>query len=604
MKKKNYYEETYRSSIYSILGDQTPVTELSGNMFLNQNRWTAQIFLGKLYQWMLDHASNIPCKSTIQSLVESSNEVVVEPKIIMPVMPQEVDTRLSMALTGGAYHESWHTIYTCKRPLSREEVYDIVEPRLSKAKHPRTVIKIAQDWMNLIEDVRIERLGVKEYPGTWVKMNDLTDYIISRELHNVDYEENLVNIVARVFREYGLGYSTIITRSALSLYEKVDPETVDFVVNGPLRPHLVECRKDRNYDDLFVLRKSLDIALVMEEAAESNNSDLSFDIQDYIDEGCNVVDDTTYENAIQDHVEEEIEKEESDEVIHRDNIDTINYKNVLYEEIKVTAEHVDHVFLSHLRGNIESAERDSNIIANRIRRLLLSKKKKTKRRAHKFGSSIHVPNLIKTYISVEKEEEPRKPFDRIIRPPNENIAAAIIIDESSSMQEHLGQTLRLSIVLSKLIHSLKGVSCISGYQMYTDMDNDTRRYRLIMRNKIYKEFGESTHQAIELLSALDADGGTPMADGIEFALKRLRERSEKHRIIFNITDGLPSHSLVHLRPLLKECDEEEIHLVALGIGPDCMYIKDVFPKYVWSEESSNMVEVCIKRLQEILTPFK
>lgn len=597
-KKKNLYEETYRASIFSILGPEMPETTIKGDQFLNIDKWTGVLFLQELYEWSKLYPLIYPCDQTIVDMVRICNKKKAPKALIkMPSMPKNIDTRLAMALKGGAYHESWHTLYSCKRPLSTQEIIQGIRPILDKAKDLYQVLKIALDWTNLIEDIRIERRGIKEFPGTWVKMNDLTDFIIDRELDQLEEGGPAMNMVARIFREFGLGYSTTTTQSAIALYEEIDIESYIFVTEGPLRSHLEECMNSADQDDLFFLRKSLEIALTLEKESENEEEPLSMEIQSYMNGACNAAQSATYESNLEDYVQGKKNNENSIRKKLSD-VNWIDYQKVKSKVKRVNKKdaHPDAVRL--IQESMNDASMQSHKIANRVRRLLLSKKRSHKRQPSRKGTSLSIPRLVNTALSIRKNKEPVRPFTKRGKAEKEDITAVIILDESSSMKHLLPQTIKLALIMSKLIESLHGKCMIAGYNLQLISFFGAGHFKI--EHKIYKDFQESNAKAIENLACLQADGGTPMADGIEFALQNLKGCPDKHQFIINITDGFPSHPLERLDDAQAKCNEQGVHLMAVGLGAECEYIKETFDHHVWSEESHDMIAECVKSIKNLL----
>jgi nitric oxide reductase activation protein len=205
---------------------------------------------------------------------------------------------------------------------------------------------------------------------------------------------------------------------------------------------------------------------------------------------------------------------------------------------------------------------------------------------------------VKTALSLRQDKEPVRPFTKKVKSEKEDITAVIILDESSSMKDLLPQTIKLALLMSKLVESLNGKSMISGYNLQLTSFFGAGHFKIEQR--IYKGFQDPASKAVENLACLKAEGGTPMADGVEFALNCLKGCPDKHQFIINITDGLPSHPLERLDDVQDKCNEQGVHLLAVGLGPECEYIKETFDHHVWSEESHDMVTECVKSIKKLL----
>jgi hypothetical protein len=117
------------------------------------------------------------------------------------------------------------------------------------------------DWGNLIEDIRIERRGIEQFPFTSVKMHDLQDFVLRQE-HEGRLKTGLwspLSTVSALFRDAGLGYATDTSMAAKDFYFQTHPAMCDLVLNGDLRPLLDEAIALTVSDDLGHLRLAMDV---------------------------------------------------------------------------------------------------------------------------------------------------------------------------------------------------------------------------------------------------------------------------------------------------------------------------------------------------------
>jgi hypothetical protein len=150
-----------------------------------------------------------------------------------------------LALVGGAYHEAWHTLYSRRKTLCLEDVETAVLSRWARVPDWSKFHKLLQEWNNIIEDIRIERLGTKEFPGTRRKMAELQDFVLRQEAEGRanarahGHETNgAMGVVAGVFRDVGLGYNTDLQKKAMVGYREENELAVQLVLDGPLSPVL------------------------------------------------------------------------------------------------------------------------------------------------------------------------------------------------------------------------------------------------------------------------------------------------------------------------------------------------------------------------------
>jgi len=289
MLKGANYRRTHKHSVISILGTDTPDVFSRGFMFFNQDRWTTRFLIKHMCEWAEDNPECVPVKKDVASWVDEANsDAAPHREIVIANTPDLLPIRIAMALTGGAYHEAFHSKYSCRRSLKTDEIAKIVIPRWAKVKDWSKLTKSLFEWTNIIEDIRIERCGRKEFEGVFVKLCDLQDFILAMEKKSQDEgkaqmektgqtgpteSQCTMSIITRAFRDLGLGYNTETQRDAVEGYKKENIEACDMVSKGPLRPLVDDCIKLKDDDDIGCLTKAMDVLALIGDLAEQNESD-------------------------------------------------------------------------------------------------------------------------------------------------------------------------------------------------------------------------------------------------------------------------------------------------------------------------------------------
>lgn len=273
------YRQTHEASVQAVLQDRAPKVSSRGTAFFNVDRWTLRVFTFHMCKWAESNPGCVPTKADVAEWVKTANaEAVTEREIVIANTPDHLPVRTAMALTGGAYHEAWHTLYSCRRSLTVDEMCQMVLPRWAKIPNWAAVHGILQDWSNIVEDIRIERNGCQEFPGTPTKMYDLQDFILDQEASGFqDARRHAVkagvkpeavkrgdlSVVTGAFRDKGLGYKTRTQQIAWEGYLKENPKAVEMVTNGPLTPMLNEAIGLSRRDDTGCLRVAMDALIVL-----------------------------------------------------------------------------------------------------------------------------------------------------------------------------------------------------------------------------------------------------------------------------------------------------------------------------------------------------
>jgi len=108
-------------------------------------------------------------------------------------------------------------------------------------------------------------------------------------------------------------------------------------------------------------------------------------------------------------------------------------------------------------------------------------------------------------------------------------------------------------------------------------------------------------KALPRFGQVQATGGTPLSDGIQYALQELSTRPERHRVVLVITDGMPDNSAV-VRRQIRIAAEAGIHVVGVGISSGCYAVKTLFPEHVAVTDLRELPQELLKVLDGIMFP--
>jgi hypothetical protein len=132
-------------------------------------------------------------------------------------------------------------------------------------------------WGNLIEDIRIERVMCREFPGAREKLESLQDLILLQEGqgnagegHKTLPKDDL-RVVMGSFRDLGLGYQTSLQRAALEEYQTASPAAYRLVAEGDLKPLLDRAITMTKDDDLGHWWLALEVIAVLVKANQTSN---------------------------------------------------------------------------------------------------------------------------------------------------------------------------------------------------------------------------------------------------------------------------------------------------------------------------------------------
>jgi len=103
------------------------------------------------------------------------------------------------------------------------------------------------------------------------------------------------------------------------------------------------------------------------------------------------------------------------------------------------------------------------------------------------------------------------------------------------------------------------------------------------------------------LREIRAQGGTPMSDGIEFALQELSKRPEGFRVLFIVTDGQPDwgHGPV-IRGQMKRAHDAGVLMVGVGLGHGSEHVKTTFDDYVYSNNLDDIPKALCAKVESLI----
>ncbi len=268
------WRATHQATVNTVLGPRVRRKVISvGDQFLNRDHWTARKFVSGLCWWSQKHPGACPTQGVIRNWVRHANTVdstEYSRKIIIAATPDELPRGLAMALVGGAYHEAWHTKYSRRTPLHFNEVYDRLMSLWGRSPTQGWggLRDLLLTWSNVVEDIRIERIGCRQFPGAPSKMVELQDLILKMEEGRGPFSDLV--IATAIFRDLGLGYKSARQERVLAAYQREYPEAWKFVTEGPLAPLLERSINLQEEDDLESLWIAMEIVAEISQEAQKS----------------------------------------------------------------------------------------------------------------------------------------------------------------------------------------------------------------------------------------------------------------------------------------------------------------------------------------------
>ena len=241
------------------------------------------------------------------------------------------------------------------------------------------------------------------------------------------------------------------------------------------------------------------------------------------------------------------------------------------------------------------------------------------------GIGLSQERMVRTWVEVQSGLKPSAPDYDEIESDAPTIAVAVVGDESGSMQGRPAQAAATAMIaLAEAFDSLGcPVMCCgprngrgySGNSMAADqaaLENIGQELRLngsyhrhhASRIDLFKDWDESFRQCKDRFGSYTATGGTPLSDGIQYALRALNERPERFRIVVVLTDGEPDYSHTPVvRRQIRLAREAGIHVIGIGIEGAEYSVPALFPdNHIVVEDLQQLPKKMLGVVQNIVFP--
>jgi hypothetical protein len=233
------------------------------------------------------------------------------------------------------------------------------------------------------------------------------------------------------------------------------------------------------------------------------------------------------------------------------------------------------------------------------------------------GRELSERRLVNSVVELRSNQRPTRPDWRIETKPECTLAAAVVIDESGSMSRLRERAAMAALAIATPLDEL-GSPCLvvgprngrgSYYNSYGYGAEDTRtdngrarfhRYDGIVID-VFKDWDEPMRRALSRFPNVRATGGTPLSDGIQYALQSLSERPERHRVVLVVTDGAPNNPAV-VRRQIRLAAEQGVIVVGVGISGGCRAVVNLFPVHVAVPKLSELPREVLGILDSIMFP--
>ena len=264
-------------------------------------------------------------------------------------------------------------------------------------------------------------------------------------------------------------------------------------------------------------------------------------------------------------------------------------------------------------------------IMGRFRRKFLEARRPKTFHGVKFGRGLSERRLVDTMVEIKSGIRPTRPEYTTHKGRDVSLALAVVADQSGSMWSRKERCATAMLAFADAFERLGSpVMCCgirdtrsySGNSENEDVDltvpgddvSDLRYSRGGNDHVIYdvfKDWDESLRhkRVVSRFAAYKAGGGTPLSDGVAFALESISHRPERHRVIIVLTDGRPRNHRT-MNYLVRKAREAGIGVVGVGIGSGMEKdIAELYPDHhVAVENLNDLAPEVVKQIESIVFP--
>jgi|TARA_R110000824_G_scaffold373638_1_gene564020 Mg-chelatase subunit ChlD len=262
------------------------------------------------------------------------------------------------------------------------------------------------------------------------------------------------------------------------------------------------------------------------------------------------------------------------------------------------------------------ARKSGGALKTMLRRKFLADRSTRRFHGVKRGKGLSERRLVDSAVEMAANVTPTRPDFADIDKRDCSLAAAIIVDQSGSMSRRRETA---AIAMLALADGLDGVGapvlCAGFRDIWHSQGNvDLAPIEGTRRNfhrtsaigiDVFKGWEEPLRNCLVRFPSVQATGGTPMADGVQYGLQALSERTERHRILFVLTDGEPDHQHIGvMRRQIRLAREAGIEVVGIGIDDGCYGVMRTFEKGVAVSNIKELPKAILTILDEIVFPSR
>lgn len=259
-----------------------------------------------------------------------------------------------------------------------------------------------------------------------------------------------------------------------------------------------------------------------------------------------------------------------------------------------------------------SVKKEIAYLATKMRAKFLSARAPHITHGVRKGRDLSERRIVESVIEIQSGRRPTRPdWDRHNREEC-SLATALVLDESGSMGSLRTDVARAALAIASPMDTL-GAPCLvvgprggdgfsrGGGEMFEGGRKVFHRANGVTID-VFKDWDEDLRSCLRRFPNVKASGGTPLEDGIQYAMQEMSKRPERHRVILVLTDGLPANPPVCTRQI-RQAAEAGIHIIGIALDSSCAYsVRALFPENVAVENIGALPNQLLGVLDSIMFP--
>jgi cobalamin biosynthesis protein CobT len=209
----------------------------------------------------------------------------------------------------------------------------------------------------------------------------------------------------------------------------------------------------------------------------------------------------------------------------------------------------------------------------------------------------------------------RTVFKEYTKTETKNVAVEILVDLSGSMSGRVDVAKRTVIAMSEALKDLDIPFEVTGFNSVNDVN--VASYSASLPRESVARFNR-TAEALELfvfksfdspnllgIEKMKAGVQNPDGECVVWAAKRLMMRKEKRKILMVLSDGQPctgdgQHAILcsDLKNRVRQMSKTGIECIGVGIQTDC--VKDFYPDYIVVNSIDELAKQSVRKLSKLI----